>query len=165
MFFVYVFILFLFLLWSLNFLSLPGNWLIIAALAVFDYFNTQFHFGLWWWVGFIALAGTGEAVEWIGQYWGGKKYGLSKSGNWAAIVGAFLGSFVGMPFFLGFGALVGALVGAYIASFGVEYLKEPNLLTAHNKAKGAFLGKALGLIAKLGFGMAILAISIPKLLG
>jgi len=161
--FSYVFILILIFFWGLNFLSLPGNWLIILSLAGVDFFSSQINLGPWSWVLLIGLGIAGEALEWIGQYWGGKKFGLSSRGNIAAIIGAIVGSILGVPFFLGFGAILGALLGAYLASFLVEYLADRSMAKAHQKALGAFWGKALGLVAKLGIGMAILVIAIPKL--
>ncbi|WP_456325139.1 DUF456 domain-containing protein [Desulfonauticus submarinus] len=162
--FIYVFIFLLFLFWALNFLSLPGNWLMLISLGIVDYFSQAIHFGKWYWLGFVFLALASEIVEWVGQYIGGKKYGLSKKGNIAAIVGAIIGSILGVPFFFGFGAFIGALLGAYVGSLGLEYLTEKSWELAHQKAKGAFLGKALGLAAKLGLGIAILSLAIPKLL-
>ncbi len=148
-------IIILLILWTLNFFSLPGNWLMIAILFVFDMLSNTFSPGIWWWCGVIFLVLLGEGLEWIGQYMGGKKYGLSKKGNIGAFVMAILGSIVGVSFLFGFGALIGGLIGAYIGAFLMEFAYVKDIKDAANRAFGALVGKFFGLIAKLSAGIGI----------
>lgn len=161
---IYIFLFLLILFWALNLFSLPGNWLIVISLALFDYFNASFSPGWGWWMGILFLALLGEILEWLGQYLGGKKYGLSSQGNILAIILAIVGAILGAPFFLGFGAIIGGLLGAYIGGLVAEKLKGKNWKEARFAAKGALLGKFLGLMAKLSLGMGLLALAFPRLL-
>ncbi|KUJ96517.1 MAG: uncharacterized protein PWR24_87 [Desulfonauticus sp.] len=161
---IYLFLFLLIVFWALNFFSLPGNWLVLISLGIFDYFNASFSASLMWWLGLVFLALSGEILEWLGQYWGGKKYGLSGKGNVGAIIGAIGGAILGAPFFLGLGAIIGGLLGAYLGGLFTERLSGKSWDESLLAAKGAVLGKFLGLLVKLSLGMAILALAFPRLL-
>jgi hypothetical protein len=148
---------------ALNIFSLPGNWLILGLALVWKWINPEMAMG-WWLFGLVLLLLlVGEILEWFGQIWGGKRYGASRSGNIAAIVGAVAGAIVFAPFLFGLGALLGAFAGAYAGSFVMEKLNGRSLQEAGRAALGAFWGKVFGVVAKIGLGAISLFIIVPRL--
>jgi hypothetical protein len=145
---------------GLHLAGLPGNWLILAAAALFAWLRHPDAMNAGFFILLGALALTGELVEFAAQYLGTKRYGGSGKGNLGALVGAFAGAVLGAPFLLGLGALAGALAGAYAGCYLLERLHGMPHPAATQAAKGAFFGRALGLSAKIGLGatMAVLAI-------
>ncbi|MCT4535359.1 DUF456 domain-containing protein [Halodesulfovibrio sp.] len=140
---------------GLHFLSMPANFLIMGLLVLWKYMypaqsadmNTMF---------FCVTGGLvllGEALEFISQLMGAKKYGGSKKGNLGGIIGAICGAVIGAPFFLGLGALLGALGGAYAGCLIFEIAHGRDWGEAMVAAKGAFYGKFLGMSIKFGIGV------------
>lgn len=152
----FIVVIFMLIFLLLNFFSLPGNWLMVLLLGAIDFFSVRFSPGSLWWISIIALALLGEILEWVGQYLGGKKYGLSSQGNFSAFIFAIVGSILGAPFLLGIGAIIGGLLGAYLGSFVVEKIRGKESHLAHKAAMGAVFGKIMGLFAKLGAGVGII---------
>ncbi|SIO16071.1 DUF456 domain-containing protein [Halodesulfovibrio marinisediminis] len=140
---------------GLHFLSMPANFLIMGMLVLWKFMypaqsadmNTMF---------FVLTGGLvllGEALEFISQLMGAKKYGGTKKGNLGGIIGAICGAIIGAPFFLGLGALLGALGGAYAGCLIFEIAHGRELHGAMVAAKGAFYGKFLGMSIKFGVGV------------
>ncbi|MCG8531941.1 MAG: DUF456 domain-containing protein [Desulfovibrionales bacterium] len=140
---------------GLHFLSMPANFLIMGMLVLWKYLypadsadmNTMF---------FVITGGLvllGEALEFVSQLMGSKKYGGSKKGNIGGIIGAICGAIVGAPFFFGLGALFGALGGAYAGCLVFEIAHGRTMSEAMTAAKGAFYGKFLGMSIKFGIGV------------
>lgn len=139
---------------GLHFLSMPANFLIMGMLVLWKYLypaqsvdmDTMF---------FVVTGGLvllGEALEFISQLMGAKKYGGSAKGNLGGIIGAICGAILGAPFFLGLGALFGALGGAYAGCLIFELAHGRQKDEAMTAAKGAFYGKFLGMSIKFGIG-------------
>ena len=115
--------------WLLTLFGLPGNWLIVAAAAVYAYLvPPEAPFGIGWGtVGLLAaLATLGELVEFLSGASRARKAGGSRRGTWYSLVGSILGGllgiFVGLPIpvigsvvaallFAPLGALAGAVLG------------------------------------------------------
>lgn len=113
-----------------NFVTLPGNWLMVLAAALFAWLVP--HPGrdglLWPTVGAtLLLAIIGEALEFWAGAAGAKKQGGSRRGMLLAMLGAMLGSiggaFLGMPIPI-IGPLVAAVLGGGLGAFGGAYLGE-----------------------------------------
>jgi len=147
---------------ALNFFGLPGNWAIIGLFAIWKWTHPELNAGWLFFALLIALALVGEGIEFGASVWGAKKYGGTSKGNWGAMLGAILGSIFLAPFLLGFGALAGAFLGAYIGCFLLEKLQGRPTPEARKAAFGAMWGKVFGVVAKLGIGIGILSLSVPK---
>lgn len=139
----------------LNIASLPGNWLAIILLALWGWLAPDGHITVLYIVIVAAVAAAGEALEFILQMRGAKKYGSSSKGTWAGLLGAFVGALVGAPFLFGLGAFPGALIGAYVGSLLIELLCRRPFSEAKRAAWGAMTGKFSGMILKLTIGIAI----------
>lgn len=155
-----LFILLLVCILMLHVFSLPANWVVLALLLIWKLAHPEV---MGW--GFMALmasfALTGELIEFIAQAYGARRFGSTGKGNIGGIIGAIAGAIIGAPFFFGLGAVAGALAGAYLGCFILEAGQGRSNAEASRAAWGAFWGKFFGMGIKVGFGMAMLALSIP----
>jgi len=158
---------------ALNIISLPGNWLILAAAIILCLLHNghQPHWIFLLLILLILLAA--ELVEFLSGMIGARKFGASKSAAWAAILGAMLGGLIGIPPItaptLGTDHIFAAVAGAFLAAWLVELLKQKSLKAASLGALGAALGRGTGLVTKIGAGLLawfilLLACLIPLLL-
>ena len=147
---------------ALHIFGLPANWLILALAASWKFYQPQ---AITWnfiiFLGVIAL--VGEILEFVAQYFGGKKYGATGRGNIGAFIGAIAGAILGAPFFFGLGALPGALLGSFGGCFALELTHGRSFDEAKHSACGAFWGKAFGMAMKISLGVWMFAMSIPKI--
>lgn len=143
--------------------SLPGNWMIVALVAVWKLMHADAGFS-WQFVAFIGgIALAGEGMELAFQLMTGRKAGSTKRGNIGGFVGLIVGAILGAPIFFGLGALPGALLGAYAGCLIMEHNQGRPWPEAKKAAMGVLVGSFLGLIAKFGLGVVILVLSIPRL--
>ena len=144
----------------LDLLGLFGNWIILAAIGVLWGVGGWEHFGIWPMLAMLALALLGEGLEFILAAYGAKKFGGSKGGMIAALVGTLVGAILGTPVFPLVGTLIGACLGAFAFAAGYEHLKhEKDAREAMWTGTGAALGKVGGLLAKLFCGLAMLTVA------
>ena len=114
----------------LTLLAMPGNWLIVAAVAVYAWLapgEGRLAIG-WEVVGvLVVLAVVGEALEFLASALGAAKAGGSKRGAILAMagsmVGALVGVFVGIPIPV-VGPIIAALLFAGLGAFGGALLGE-----------------------------------------
>ncbi|MFP4315959.1 MAG: DUF456 domain-containing protein [Desulfovibrionales bacterium] len=158
-----LFILLLVALLALHVFGLPANWVILGLIAIWRFLQPEANWGWGFVAVLLGLALIGEILEFFSQYFGARRYGGSSKGGWGALVGAIAGGILGMPFFFGIGALLGAMAGAYAGALVVERCCERTWAEARQAAWGAMWGKFFGLVAKLGIGIFMLALSIPRI--
>ena len=144
----------------LDLVGLFGNWIILGAVAAAWAATGFTHFGGW---GVLALAGLavlGEALEMVAAGYGASKFGGSRGGTAASLVGCIVGGIVGTPWFPIVGTLAGACLGAFLAATGYEYIvMEKHARGALWTGLGAALGKMAGLFAKFLTGLVMLAVA------
>lgn len=150
--------------WCSTFLSLPGNWIILAATAVFAAFvrvDDVAPIG-WKMVLVVAvLAIAGEIIEMVAGAAGAAKQGASRRAMLLAIVGTVIGSLVGailgtfIPIPL-VGTVIGAIGGGALGAFGGAYLGEWWKGRAADErlaiSVAAMIGRLLGTMGKLVVG-------------
>jgi uncharacterized protein YqgC (DUF456 family) len=142
---------------ALNVVSLPGNWVILAAALGLSIYHggRNPHWGVLLVILVVLVAA--EVLELISGLIGTRKFGGSKTAAWAAVGGAMIGGLVGVPPLtvplLGIDHLVMAVVGAFAAAWIVELLKKKQMKEALLAALGAALGRGAGLAAKIGAGL------------
>ena len=147
----------------LIFLGLPGTWVIIGIAGLWAAFAGSGVFGWPFFLFLIALAVVGEIAEFLAGHYGSKKYGGSSKGSLGGMIGAVAGAILCAPLFFGFGALLGALAGAYIGCFAMEKINGADGQTAARAAFGATLGRFGGFVVKLGIGVGIIWLSVPRI--
>lgn len=149
-------IVFLVLLWLvllLNVVSLPANWIIVGLTVLWHFLSpVPGDMGLGFFGALLGVAILGEVIEFLAQAWGAKKYGAGTGAMWAGLIGAFVGAFLGLPFLLGLGALIGALAGAWLGSYLLEKARGRSEIEAARAAKGALVGRFLGIVIKCALG-------------
>lgn len=146
--------------------SLPGNWFIVLATAIFVWALGSTAALTWWLVGILAaLAALGEVIEFFAGAAGVAKQGGSRRGMLLAIFGAMVGSILGtvsgvpVPVIgpvigaLGGGAF-GAFVGAYVGEMWKGRAGEHRLAIS----QAALVGRLLGTIGKMTVGVVMLVI-------
>lgn len=74
-------------------------------------------------------------------------------------LGALVGALAGLPLLFGLGAFIGALVGAWIGCYLMERYKGRNDYEARQAAKGALVGRFLGIVVKCGIGAVMLGLT------
>lgn len=154
-----IFLLLLCVVLLLNLFSLPANWLVVGLVVLWRFLNpVPGDMNMWFFVMLVGLAVLGEVIEFATQAWGAKRYGSSTGGMWAGIVGALAGALLGVPFFLGLGAVLGALVGAWLGCYGLERLRGRSDAEASRAARGALVGRFLGLVIKCAMGVLMLGL-------
>lgn len=144
----------------LNLVGLFGNWLILAATAIAWLVTGLEHFSLVGLGAMLVFAVIGEALEAVAAAFGTSRFGGSKRGAVAAVIGALVGAAVGTPVFPVIGTLAGACLGAFSAAMAYEYIQyERTAREAAWTGLGAALGRIGGLMAKFAMGIAMLGVA------
>ena len=163
------------ILWVLNFVGLPGNWLVLASAACYAYFipNDARTDISWWAVGaLLALAAAGEFIEFAAGALGATKAGGSRRGAALALggslVGGILGLFFGLPIPIPVvGPIVGALLFASLGAWGGAVLGEQwkgkDFDESIRVGHAAFLGRLLGTLGKVFMGAVMIVVLLVTL--
>lgn len=155
--------------WCMTMLSMPGNWVMVGAVALFAWLAPADGPDISWQIVavLLVLAVLAELLELAASALGAKRAGGSRRGAVLAIfgsmVGAIIGAMVGVPIpiigslvaaivFAGAGALVGAMLG--------ETWKGRTLAESWKVGQSAFWGRLLGALAKTGIATAMLVIAV-----
>ncbi len=159
--------------WLSQLLGMPGNWIIVAAAAVYAWVlpgDGRLALGWETVIALVVLATLGELVEFAASAMGVTKAGGSRRGAVLALVGSLIGGvvglFVGLPvpiigslaaaiLFGGLGALAGAFIG--------EAWKGRDLETSLQIGQAAFIGRVLGTLGKLIVGSVMVALTFAAL--
>jgi uncharacterized protein len=154
--------------WFLTLVTLPGNWLIVAAAAVFALLLPEdAGRGITWiTVGIlVGLAILGEIIEFGAGAAGAAKQGASRRAIVLSIIGAMVGSITGLaigapiPILGSFimavlGGAAGAFAGGYLGEAWKGRTEEERMAVG----RGAFSGRLWGTVGKLAVGAIMLAI-------
>lgn len=155
--------------WGLNFIGLPGNWLIIAVVALWIWLGPerfQFPWGVL--IGLFVLALVGEAIEFAASVFGTKKMGGSSRGATLSVVGSIiggiLGAVVGIPIPIPLvGILIGSIlfasVGAMVGAMAGEYWIGTPMKDNMKIGGAAFAGRMLGTVGKITVGSVMVGLS------
>jgi hypothetical protein len=154
--------------WLLSLIALPGNWIMVAAAALFAWLlpESADRGLLWSTVGvLIVLAILGEIIEFGAGAAGAAKQGASRRGIVLSIVGAMVGSFTGLaigapiPILGSFVmAVIGGALGAFAGAYVGEAWKGRSEEERRAAGRGAFSGRLWGTVGKLAVGAIMLAI-------
>jgi uncharacterized protein YqgC (DUF456 family) len=155
--------------WLSNLFSLPGNWVLLAVVALFAYLVPHADSRGVTGTTVAILAGLvvlGEIVEFAAGAMGAARQGASRWSIWLSLIGAIVGSIfgatAGLPIFL-IGSLAGALIGGSIGAFAGAYLGEVWSERPHSigvaVGKAAFLGRLWGTVGKFAVGAVMLGVA------
>ena len=159
--------------WVMTLLSLPGNWLMIAAAALFAFLippESSLAITWPWVVGLVVLALLGELAELVAGALGVASGGGSKRGAALAVVGSVVGGmllvWVGLPVPI-IGPVVAAFLGAALGALGGAMLGEAwkgrSLGESWEVGQAAFWGRLLGSVAKVTIASAMVIVTIAAM--
>jgi len=140
--------------WVLTLLGLPGNWLMVAAAALYAWLApTSGVSQITWYavLATIALATTGEVAELAVGAWGARRAGGSRRAAvfslLGSLVGAVVGVVVGIPVpVLGsaIAAVLGGALGALAGAAFAEHTRGEAMQHSFRVGRAAFWGRLLG---------------------
>ncbi len=153
--------------WLLTLFALPGNWLMVAAAAVYAFFapgEERVAIGWGLVIALVVLAVAGELLELLASALGATRGGGSKRGAVLAVLfsvpGAMLGAMIGTPIPV-IGPLVGVILFAGLGAFAGAMLGESwkgrKLEESWQVGHSAFWGRVLGSLAKVMIASIMLA--------
>jgi len=133
-------------------LGLPGIWLMVGAVALYNPLTGTEAVGTVTIVGILLLAGVAEVIEFTLAARYTRQYGGSKRAGWGAIVGGIVGAIVGVPIPV-IGSVIGAFVGSFAGALIAEWSRGTKTGPATRVATGALLGRVMATAAKVAIGM------------
>ena len=141
-------------------LGLPGTLVILFDVLVYALVTGFDKIGLGTLLALVAISALAESLEFLFGITWARRYGTSKRGIAASIVGGIIGAVLLTPVFLGLGALIGSFLGALAGAFAVEILSQRELKPAARAGFGALMGRLAGLFAKGLCGLAMVIITL-----
>lgn len=157
--------------WASNFVTLPGNWMLVAIAALTAWLgpSTTVARSSWIVVAVLAaLAALGEILELFASAGNAARLGGSRRGTLLSIAGAMIGSLlgaiVGLPIPIpliapAIAAVFGGAIGAFLGALAGEHWKGRPLQEGMNIGRAAFFGRFLGTAGKLLVGAIMVVIS------
>jgi len=106
-------------------------------------------------ISWIIIAGLGlltlvsYGLDFLGGYYGAKRFGATRWGTFGAVIGAIVGLFFGI-----IGLFVGPVIGALLG----EFIAGKRLVDAGRAGWGSLLGNLAGMLAKLVIAVAMIVI-------
>jgi uncharacterized protein YqgC (DUF456 family) len=155
-----IFILILFFGFFSILFGFPGTVVIFFASVVYSLANGFDRIGF---KALLILAAISLAAEFLEFYMGVKgatKFGLSKKGVIASLLGAIAGAALLTPFFLGLGTLIGTFLGGLAGILTVELIRRNRLKPAMRASWGCLLGRIGGILTKGCCAMAMIIIDL-----
>ena len=147
-----------------NFLSLPGNFIVVVD-AIWYGIVTGFHkYSFTFLLTLLLIAIVVELLEYFIIAFGARRYGATKLGAVTGIVGGLGGSISG--FFVSplLGAIIGGFIGVVVGTLFIEVVRGKTLREALNATLGATLGRIGGLTVKAIGSVAMVALVASKLI-
>ena len=156
--------------WLLTLFSLPGNWVIVGAAALYAwYVPADSSWDVSWTIviALLVLATLGELIELLAGAMGARGRGGSRRGAVLAIagslVGALVGATIGIPIPL-VGSVIGVMLGASRGARGGAMLGESwkgrTLGQSWSSGQAAFWGRLFGSLAKTMIASAMAVITV-----
>ena len=129
---------------------LPGTTVILAG-AIIHRMMLGTEKSVSWVViaGLIALTLVSYGLDFIGGYYGAKKFGATRWGTFGAVIGAVVGLFFGI-----IGLFVGPVIGALLG----EFIAGKRLVDAGRAGWGSLLGNLGGMLAKLVIAVVMIVV-------
>lgn len=127
----------------------PGTTVILAA-AILHRVMLGPEKSIGWWsiAGLVALTLASYALDFVGSWYGARRFGATRWGVAGAIAGGIIGLFFGLP---------GLLIGPIIGTFAGEIVGGQRLVAAGRAGWGALLGNLAGISAKLLLALAMIS--------
>lgn len=143
-----LFILLLFLGIFTTVYGLPGTIIILIDVIIYALLTGFDQIGIKVILVLIFLSVLGETIDFGLSMAGAQRFGASKRGAWASVIGGMIGIAVMSPFFYGLGTLAGAFLGGFAGVFIVEILRQRSFKPALRASYGSILGRVAATLSK-----------------
>ncbi|MBV8782126.1 MAG: DUF456 domain-containing protein, partial [Phycisphaerae bacterium] len=145
----------------LSVVTLPGTWLMCAALAVYAVVTRSAGVVGWKSIGLLlVLATVAEIIDTIASGAGAKKAGASRMAMIAAVIGGILGAiFLSFILFFPLGTIAGACIGCFVGAGVVELVIRRDVGHSLHVGFRAAWGRLTGIVAKIAFSLTMLIIA------
>lgn len=158
-----IFILILFIgIFSIIF-GFPGTVIILIDVVVYSLITGFKTIGWKILIVLIILSILAETIDFMLGSVGAKKFGSSKKGIIASLIGAIAGAILMTPFLMGLGAVIGAFLGGFAGTFLVELIEQKKLKPAVRAGYGTLIGRIAGIFAKSFFALVMIIIILSKI--
>ena len=131
-----------------NFLSIPGNFIIFLNTLWYSIATNFNQIGISFLITLLIIAIFVEFLEYLVIAFGARRYGATKLGVIAAILGGIGGSISGFFFSPVLGAIIGGFIGVIIGTMTIEIMRGKNVNDALYATFGAIIGRVGGLSVK-----------------
>lgn len=160
--------------WLSNLLSVPGNWILVGAAALYALLiepSSPVAIGWWTVLSLAILALVGELVEFFAGAVGAARVGGSRRAAILALAGSLVGGFAGLWIGLPIpvvGPVLGALLLAGVGAFAGALLGERwlgrDLESSWRVGQAAFWGRLAGSLGKLLVGAAMVGFTVAAII-
>ena len=140
--------------------GLPGTVLILLDVVGYAFLTGFAQIGFKVILILLAMTIVAELLDLGLGMAGAVRFGSSRAGMWAALIGSFAGAVILTPFFLGLGVLMGIFLGGGTAVFITEIIQRRKLKPAFRAGIGAMLGRMTGIAVKGILSMAMVAVTL-----
>jgi len=157
-----IFYLVLFLLYLTIFFGVPGGWVALAAIIIYDAVAGFSEVGILILIVMLGISIIGEVIEsFLGLVYVAQK-GATKWGVLGAFAGGLAGAVGGgmiLPFL---GSVILGLIGAFAGAVALEYLYYRSMDRALQTGFFAFVGKLGAMFVKFALGLVTLGIFVYR---
>jgi uncharacterized protein YqgC (DUF456 family) len=152
----------LFLFYLTIFFGVPGGWVALAAIIVYDAIAGFSEVGWVMLIVMVALSVLGEIVEsFLGLVYVAQK-GATKWGVLGAFVGGLAGAIGGSMILPFIGSVILGLLGAFAGAVALEYLYYSSMDKALQTGFFAFVGKLGAMFVKFALGLVTLGLFVYR---
>jgi uncharacterized protein YqgC (DUF456 family) len=143
--------------------GLPGTFIILtdaffyAAITGFEKIGFKILLTL------LILSALAEAADFAVGMAGAVKFGASRRGLCAFLIGGLIGALLMAPYLLGLGLIVGTFLGGFFAILIVELIDRNRLKPSLRAAWGGIVGRAAGIFVKGFFALIMVIITLTSI--
>ncbi len=141
----------------------PGTVIIFLDAVLYAALTGFEKIGLKVLVTLFILSALAEIADFAVGMAGAVKFGASRRGCFAFVIGGAAGALCLSPFFLGLGLIAGMFLGGFAAMLTVELLARNRLKPTLRAAYGAILGRVAGICVKGFFALIMLIITLTSI--
>lgn len=137
-------------------IGLPGNWLMMLAIAITGLITKGNPLSLWQCIILVGILLLGEIIEFALPLLGARRYKPSSWAYGASIIGAIVGGIMGTAIIPLIGGFIGAALGVFFLTYFVESLQARRQEEAQYIARSAMIGSLVGMTIKFSLAVGIL---------
>jgi hypothetical protein len=139
--------------------GVPGTSLVVVAIAIWGILHGLGQVALPLTVAIIVLI-CSIGIDLLATYWGAKKAGASKWGQYGAIFGFFLGLFGLLPALPIGGPIAGMIVGPFVGALVAEFIYSRRLWRSVKASIGILVGTVVGNMIQGGLALVTVIIFV-----